>query len=129
MLTRESLASTKATRDIKTFRMPAPHPQHSPEPVEVRLRSFYGGEYLDLLSKLDDYTQLPGKLVELCWINEKGDRVLEPGDTELAWWKKLSSPFVTAIISTARKHCGVDLSIDVEEVGNSPAAEMSESST
>ena len=106
LLTRERLEQRRQ-RAYREVEVPDPDPAAAArgEKVTIRLRSMFGGEWVDLIRSLRDndwrsnhYTQL---VLAFCLVDENGKRILQDDDLNAAWWKTQSKGFIVSVIDEA----------------------------
>ena len=121
LLTRERLEQRRQ-RAYQEVEVPDPDPAAAArgEKVTIRLRSMFGGEWIDLIRTSRDndwrsthYTEL---VLAFCLVDENGKRILQDDDLNTAWWKTQSKGFITAAIDAAMELSGLAMS---ESVGDS----------
>lgn len=133
LLTRERLEQRRQRAYLEVD-VPDPDPAAAGrgETVTIRLRSMFGGEWVDLIRSLkdndwrsDNYTQL---ILAFCLVDEHGKRIMSDDDLNTAWWKTQSKGFLVASIDAAMEFSR--LSTDEEDPRkNSPTIAGSDSST
>jgi hypothetical protein len=106
LLTRERLEQRRqrAYKEVDVLD-PDPAAASRGEKVTIRLRSMFGGEWVDLIRSLRDndwrsshYTQL---ILAFCLVDEHGKRILQDDDLNAAWWKTQSKGFIVSAIDEA----------------------------
>jgi hypothetical protein len=66
-------------------------------------------------------------MVARCWVDERGQRVMQDEDIRKPWWKKANPAFTTSFISKVREFSGVTVGEGVaEDLKNSEETESGE---
>lgn len=120
LLTREQLEQRRQ-RAYREVDVPSPDPVAAAngETVTIRLRSMFGGEWVDLIRSLQNnewrsknYTQL---VLAFCLVDEQNKRLLSDEDINSAWWKTQSKGFMLKAIDEAMKLSNLSSDMTVEE--------------
>jgi hypothetical protein len=120
LLTRERLEQRRQ-RAYKEVNVPDPDPAAAArgEKVTIRLRSMFGGEWVDLIRSLRDnewrdnnYTAL---VLAFCLVDDQGKRILSDDDINTAWWKTQGKGFMVEAIDAAMEFSGLKQKASVED--------------
>ena len=135
LLTRERLEQRRQRAYLEVD-VPDPDPAAAGrgETVTIRLRSMFGGEWVDLIRSLkgndwrsDNYTQL---VLAFCLVDEHGKRMMTDDDLNTAWWKTQSKGFLVAAIDAAMEFSRLSTDEAAEDPRkNSPTIAGSDNST
>lgn len=130
LLKRQDLIDDQGEREYKTVTLPPRNPAKSTESVQVRLRSMFGGELIDLENsctnergepiawRQNHYRELQAAF---CVVDEQGKRIFSDEDIKTTWWKRQHPRFIRALLREVRKINGDEIGEGVEdEVKNLP---------